>query len=181
MTTATAAQDGPVVPWWLVLLQGIALVILGGLLLANPAMTTFILIQFLGIYWLVKGIFEIVSMFIDHRQWGWKLFSGILGIIAGIVILEYPVISTLIIPATIVLMLGIGGIVMGSISIFQAFKGAGWGVGILGVLSILFGIYLLAHTVASTLTLPWVVGIFALIGGAVAIWNSFKLRGAQKA
>ena len=181
MTTATASQAGPVVPWWLVLLQGIALVILGGLLLANPAMTTFILIQFLGIYWLVKGIFEIVSLFIDHRQWGWKLFSGILGIIAGIIILEYPVIATLIVPATIVLMLGIAGIVMGGISIFQAFKGAGWGVGLLGGLSIIFGLYLLANTLISTLAFPWVLGIFALIGGAVAIWNSFKVKKLQKA
>jgi len=41
---------------------------LGALLLTNPAMTTIVLIQFLGIYWLVKGIFEIVSIFIDHRQ-----------------------------------------------------------------------------------------------------------------
>jgi uncharacterized membrane protein HdeD (DUF308 family) len=181
MTTAAASQEGPVIPWWLVLLQGIALVILGALLLVNPLMTTIVLIQFLGIYWLVKGIFEIVAMFIDHRQWGWKLFSGILGIIAGIVILEYPLISTLIIPATIILMLGIAGLFMGGISLFQAFKGGGWGVGVLGVLSIIFGLYLLANTLVSTLSLPWVVGLFALVGGAVAIWNSFKLRGMQKA
>ena len=68
MATRTAAQQTPSVPWWLVLLQGIALLILGALLLTNPAMTTIVLIQFLGIYWLVKGIFEIVSIFIDHRQ-----------------------------------------------------------------------------------------------------------------
>jgi uncharacterized membrane protein HdeD (DUF308 family) len=181
MTTATASQEGPVVPWWLVLLQGIALVILGGLLLANPASTTFVLVQFLGIYWLIKGIFEIVSMFIDHRQWGWKLFSGILGIIAGIVILNHPLWATLLVPATLVWLLGFFGVIMGGISIFQAFKGAGWVTGLLGVLSIIFGLYLLANTFISTLTFPWVLGIFALIGGGVSIWNSFKLRGAQKA
>ena len=66
-------------------------------------------------------------------------------------------------------------------SLFQAFKGAGWGVGILGVLSIIFGLYLLANTLISTLSLPWVVGLFAIVGGAVAIWNSFKVRSLQKA
>jgi uncharacterized membrane protein HdeD (DUF308 family) len=181
MTTATASKETPSVPWWLVLLQGIALIILGLLLLTNPAMTTLVLIQFLGIYWLVGGIFELVRMFIDHRQWGWKLFSGILGIIAGILILQHPLWSTLLVPATLVWLLGIFGIVMGCISLFQAFKGAGWGVGILGVLSIIFGLYLLANTFISTLSLPWVVGLFALIGGAVAIWNSFKVRKEQKA
>ena len=181
MATATATQEGPAVPWWLVLLEGIALVILGLLLLTNPGMTTFVLIQFLGIYWLVRGIFLIVSMFIDHRQWGWKLFSGILGIIAGIIILQHPLWSAILVPATLVWLLGFFGIVMGCISLFQAFKGAGWGVGVLGVLSIIFGLYLLANTLISTLSLPWVVGIFALIGGVIAIWNSFKVRSVQKA
>ena len=181
MTTATASQEGPTEPWWLVLLEGIALVILGLMLLTDPAATTVVLIQFLGIYWLVKGIFELVSMFIDHRQWGWKLFSGILGIIAGILILQHPLWSALLVPATLVWLLGFFGIIMGCISLFQAFKGAGWGVGVLGVLSIIFGLYLLANTLISTLSLPWVVGIFALIGGVVVIWNSFKVRGAQKA
>jgi uncharacterized membrane protein HdeD (DUF308 family) len=179
--TTTASKEVPTVPWWLVLLEGIALVILGLLLLTNPAMTTLVLIQFLGIYWLIKGIFEIVSMFIDHRQWGWKLFSGILGIIAGIVILQHPLWSAILVPATLVWLLGFFGIIMGAISIFQAFKGAGWGVGILGVLSIIFGLYLLANTLISTLSLPWVVGLFAIVGGVVAIWNSFKVRGLQKA
>ncbi len=176
-----AEKQTPVIPWWLILLQGIALVILGALLLTSPAMTTFILIQFLGIYWLVKGIFEIVSIFIDHRQWGWKLFSGILGIIAGLLILNHPLWATLLVPATLVWLLGIMGLVMGGISLYQAFKGAGWGVGILGGLSILFGLYLLANTLISTLAFPWVLGIFGLVGGIVAIWNSFKVRGLQKA
>jgi uncharacterized membrane protein HdeD (DUF308 family) len=181
MTTAAASKEVPNVPWWLVLLEGIALVILGLLLLANPGSTTFVLIQFLGIYWLVKGIFELVSMFIDHRQWGWKLFSGILGIIAGIVILDHPLWATLLVPATLVWLLGFFGIIMGGISIFQAFKGGGWGVGLLGGLSIIFGLYLLANTFISTLSFPWVLGIFALVGGAVAIWNSFKVKKLQKA
>lgn len=181
MTTSTASQQGPTIPWWLVLLQGIALVILGVLLLTNPVMTTIVLVQFLGIYWLVGGIFEIVSIFIDHRQWGWKLFGGILGIIAGIIILQHPLWSALLVPATLVWVLGFLGIIMGGVSVFQAFKGAGWGMGVLGVLSIIFGLYLLANTLSSTLSLPWVVGIFALIGGVMAIFNSFKVRRLQKA
>jgi len=41
------SRPGPDVPWWLVLLEGIALVILGILLFASPGMTTLILVQFL--------------------------------------------------------------------------------------------------------------------------------------
>ena len=181
MTTATAKQQVPMAPWWLVLLEGIALIIVGLLLLTDPAATTLFLVQVLGIYWLIKGIFELVGMFIDHRQWGWKLFSGILGIIAGIIILQHPLWSAILVPAVLVWLLGFFGIVMVCISISRAFTGAGWGVGILGVLSVIFGVYLLMNTLASTLAVPWVLGIFALVGGIAAIFMSFRVRSVEKA
>ncbi len=82
------------VPWWLVLIQGIAGVIIGLLLLINPLKTTVFLVQFLGIYWFVSGIFGIVSIFLDKSMWGWKLFAGLLGIFAGVLILQHPLWST---------------------------------------------------------------------------------------
>ena len=60
-------------PWWAVLCEGIALIALGLLLLAAPGMTTLIVVQFVGIYWLVAGIFKIVTIFLDRSGWGWKL------------------------------------------------------------------------------------------------------------
>jgi uncharacterized membrane protein HdeD (DUF308 family) len=71
-------------PWWLVLIEGIALLILGIMFIAEPRMTTTIVVWLLGFYWLVVGILKIVSIFQDNAMWGWKLFAGILGIIAGI-------------------------------------------------------------------------------------------------
>ena len=181
MSTTAAKQNIPMVPWWLVLLQGIVLIVLGVLLLTDPGITVVVLIQFLGIYWLIKGIFDIVSIFINHAGWGWKLFSGILGIIAGLIILNHPIWSPLIIGATLVIMLGVLGIVMGGISLVQAFRGGGWGTGILGAVSIVFGLYLLLNVGATTLALPWVLAIFALVGGIAAIVMSFGVRRAEKA
>jgi uncharacterized membrane protein HdeD (DUF308 family) len=163
-------------PWWLVLIQGIASLILGLLLLVSPAMTTFVLIQFLGIYWFVSGIFGIVSIFIDKTMWGWKLFSGILGILAGIVIIQHPLWSTILVPATLVIILGIEGLAIGIASLIQAFKGAGWGTGILGALSIIFGLILLFNPLVSAIGLPLVIGIFAIIGGIAAIVMAFKIK-----
>ena len=48
------AESGDI-PWWLVLIEGIALLILGLLLLANPGMTTIILVQVIGIFWFIDG------------------------------------------------------------------------------------------------------------------------------
>lgn len=175
--TAEAMERGRAdFPWWLVLIEGIALVILGILLVIKPGMASLIFVQFLGIYWLIAGIFRIISIFLDRSMWGWKLFAGILGILAGIFVLQYPVWSPVVILSTMVIILGIQGIIYGGIGLFQAFKGAGWGAGILGAVSIAFGIYLLANIGAATLALPWVMGILAIVGGVAAIVMAFRLR-----
>jgi uncharacterized membrane protein HdeD (DUF308 family) len=177
MATATAesSQSYPV-PWWLVLIQGIAGVIIGLLLLINPLRTTVFLVQFLGIYWFVSGIFGIVSIFLDKSQWGWKLFAGLLGILAGILILQHPLWSTLLVPTTLVIILGVEGLIIGVVNLIQAFKGGGWGIGILGALSIVFGVILLANIFVSAVALPFVAGAFAVVGGIVAIFYAFKLK-----
>ena len=176
MTTATYEEtDAKMVPWWLVLLEGIFAVIIGFLLITNPK-TMLVLIQVLGIYWFIAGIFKIVSIFIESSMWGWKLFAGILGILAGIIIIQHPLWSTVLVQATAIIILGIDGIIIGIVSLVQAFKGGGWGVGILGALSIIFGIFLLANVWIATLSLSWVLGIFGIVGGIFAIIMAFRLR-----
>lgn len=164
------------VPWWLVLIEGIALLILGVLLLANPGMTTLILVQFVGLYWLIAGIFKIISIFMDSSMWGWKLVGGIIGIIAGILVLQHPLWSPFVVGGALVIILGIQGIIIGIVGLVQAFKGAGWGAGVLGVISILIGILFLANIFMFTVSLPWAIAILALIGGVLAIVAAFKLK-----
>ncbi len=176
MTAEAMEGRGAGVPWWLVLLEGIALVVLGILWFASPGMTTLIAVTFLGAYWLVAGIFEIIGIFMDRTMWGWKLFIGILGIIAGILVMRHPLWSSAIVGATLVIILGIQGLIIGGVRIYAAFKGAGWGLGILGAISILFGILLLANVWIATFALPWVLGALAVVGGIVAIVMAFRLK-----
>jgi len=167
-------------PWWLILLGGIVSIVLGILLLTVPVKTVVALVFVLGFYWIISGIFTLVGMFIDHTAWGWKLFTGILSIIAGIVVLRYPLISAVTIPQIIVLLLGIQGLVVGVVMLIMAFKGGGWGSGILGVLSIIFGLILVANfsSLASAAALVWVAAIFLIIGGIVQIFQSFRQKSA---
>ena len=169
----------PIVPWWLVLLQGIAAIIIGLLLLSNPAATTLVIVQVLGWYWLFTGVMNIVLIFVDHTMWGWKLVLGILGILAGIFVIKLPIYSGVLIPATLVLVLGIEGLIIGVVDIFKAFKGGGWGIGFLGLFSIIIGGMLLANPIASTLALPWAFGILGVIFGIVGVFSSFGMRKAQ--
>jgi uncharacterized membrane protein HdeD (DUF308 family) len=178
--TAVAEQPAQEVPWWVVLIQGIAALILGVFLLTQPLMTTLVLVQFIGLYWLIAGIFSIIGIFIRKGEpWGWALFSGIVGILAGLVILGMGAFAAaLLVSTTFVIVLGLWGIIIGIVNLIQAFKGGGWGVGILGALSIIFGILLIMRPVAAALALPWVFGIFGIVGGIIAIIAAFRLRRA---
>lgn len=62
--------------------------------------------------------------------------------------------------------------------IVMAFKGGGWGMGILGAVSIVFGIILvLAYgELGTAVVFIWVVGIFALVGGIAQSIQAFMQR-----
>jgi uncharacterized membrane protein HdeD (DUF308 family) len=171
-------------PWWLTLILGIAAIIIGATLLWAPAKTRvetyMLLVTMLGIYWLIWGIMELVSMFVDHTAWGWKLFMGIVSIIAGGYILMYPIASALALPRIFVLMLGIWGLMEGIILLIMAFRGGGWAAGILGVLAIVFGFILIANysVPGMGLTMIWVAAIWGLIGGVVLVIQAFRQRKA---
>jgi uncharacterized membrane protein HdeD (DUF308 family) len=175
--TATALETKQY-PWWLHLMGGILNVVIGLLLLTTPVKTVVLLVLALGIYFLVSGIFTLVGMFIDHSAWGWKLFIGVISILAGLVVLRHPLISAVEVPMIIVLILGIQGLVSGILLLVLAFKGGGWGTGVLGALSVLFGIILVIHfaSLGYVVALVWVAAIFALVGGIIQIYQAFKQR-----
>jgi uncharacterized membrane protein HdeD (DUF308 family) len=174
---ASTTTESVAIPWWLVLLEGIASVIIGLFLLTSPGITLLFLVQVTGFFWLIGGVLRIVSIFVDSSLWGWKLVAGVLGLLAGIVVLQHPLWSTLLLPAVLVIILGLQGIMSGGASLVMAFQGGGWGMGILGVLSLVFGIILLLNSVFIGIAiLPFVLGAFALIGGIAAIIGAFVLR-----
>ena len=177
MTTAANAGGGETpLPWWLVLLEGIFAAIFGALLLIAPGATLIFLVQVLGFYLLIGGILRLVSIFLDRSLWGLKLALGILGILAGIVVLNHPLWSALAIPTYIVYIVGFLAIFEGIGNVIQAFRGGGWGAGILGILLIIFGLVLLLNAWIGVAVLPFVLGGFMLAGGVVAIVVSFRLR-----
>lgn len=183
MSSSAMSMETKARPWWLLLLQGVFAVLVGIALLwspgrATPATVYLFLVQLLGLYWLVSGIFDLVHMFVDHTAWGWKLFSGIIGILAGSYILMYPIAAAVVLPQIFVLVLGIWGVLQGTLALVMAFRGGGWALGILGVVGMVFGFILIAnYSVPGVgLTFLWVAAIWALIGGIFMIVRAFQLR-----
>jgi uncharacterized membrane protein HdeD (DUF308 family) len=162
--------------WWVVLLQGIAAVILGILLLTDTATTLATLVILLGVYWFVLGIFDLVRIFTDPYGWGWKLLSGIVGIAAGLVLIRHPLWSAAIGSSLLVWVIGIFGLIIGILALLRAVTGAGWGSAFSGLLSILLGLLLLFHTSTTVVILVYTVGIIAIVGGGAEIIGSIVFR-----
>jgi uncharacterized membrane protein HdeD (DUF308 family) len=168
-------------PWWLVLLEGIFAAIFGFLLLIAPGSTLVFLVQVLGFYLLIGGILRIVSIFLDSSIWGLKLVLGIIGIIGGIVVLNHPLWSALLVPTYLVYFIGFLAIFQGIGGLIQAFRGGGWGAGILGIFVIIFGIIVVLNPLIGVVALPFVLGGFMLVGGIAAIVGAFRLRSSSAA
>jgi len=183
-TQTPQAPAQPQRPWWLTLVGGILAIVVGALLLWGNLVTRIevytLLVTVLGIWWLADGIFDIVHMFTDHRQWGYKLFMGIISIIAGGYVLLHPIIAGVALPSLLVLVLGIWGVIKGCIMFFMAFKGGGGAYAIVGIFAIFFGIILIAaYTVPGVgVVAVWFAALFGLLGGFFLIYRAFQQRKA---
>jgi uncharacterized membrane protein HdeD (DUF308 family)/predicted flap endonuclease-1-like 5' DNA nuclease len=171
----------PMTPWWLVLIEGIAAIIVGILLWMYPVRTFYWVTVFVGFYWIISGVFDLISIFIDRTAWGWKLFMGIIGILAGGFLVSQTIAGAVTLAIVTVWIIGLGGIFYGIMGLIRAFQGAGWGAGILGVVSIIFGFFILSNRLAAALSIPWVFGFLAIFGGILAIFGAFSLRKAHQA
>ena len=129
-------------PWWLVLVEGIVLALLGLVLLVAPGASLSFLVWLVGIYLLIAGIFRIIGIFLDSSSWGWKLAAGILCLIAGLAILSNPRWSTTLLSTWLVILVGLLAMLQGVAGLIVAFQGGGWGMGALSVVGILFGLRL---------------------------------------
>jgi uncharacterized membrane protein HdeD (DUF308 family) len=163
-------------PWWLVLVEGIVLALLGLLLLVAPGASLFFIVQLLGLYLFIAGIFRVIGIFFDSSYWGLKLVGGVLCLIAGLAILRHPLWSTVGVPAGLVIIVGFLAMLQGAAGLIVAFQGGSWGMGILSVLGILLGLVLVINPLIGVAALPFILGGFMLIGGVGAVVQAFRMR-----
>jgi uncharacterized membrane protein HdeD (DUF308 family) len=175
-TTTTSPQQSNL--WGLFLLQGLAGILLGAMLLAEPGATLIAMTTFLGFYWLITGVLALVRIFTDRAvPWVWSLLVGGVGIAAGVLVLRHPLLAALTAPTVLVIILGAQGLVMGVFDIMGGLKGGGIGLFILGAINVLVGLLLLGSPVAAALAVPLVFGVLLLVQGiALVIW-AFRIRG----
>jgi uncharacterized membrane protein HdeD (DUF308 family) len=178
MITTTISKEQSSI-WWVFLLQGVAGILLGLMLITDPGATLVVLVTFLGFYWLFTGIMALVRVFVDRSvPWIWSLLIGIIGILAGLVVLRHPLFAALTVPTVIVIVLGVQGLIMGVLDIIGGFTGGGIGSFFLGVINLLIGLLLLGSPLTAALAVPLVFGVLLLIQGVALIILAFRIRAA---
>ncbi|MCP4140130.1 MAG: hypothetical protein GY755_07550 [Chloroflexi bacterium] len=182
--TEEALKEAIASLWWMPLVRGILLIIFGMIMFSSPGSTLLSLIWFMGIYWIVDGIFSIIEGLRGHTEKSrtWTIVGGIFGILAGIFIVGNPVIAGMIGSGFLATLLGIATIANGTVIIFAGRNGqwTWWGL-IMGILYVIFGIVIFSHPLLTMSTLVWIFALWALISGVLAIVLAFKMRGLAKA
>ena len=113
------------------------------------------------------------------RSWGWVLFFGIATLVLGVLVVLQP-------KATIygfALLIGIWLFVSGLFRIVMAIAdnedsgGVRVLVAILGLLSVIIGIFFLRHTYETVATLTFLLGLFWIIGGIIEFFSAYSRKG----
>ena len=183
---AATAAPAKTTKWWIILVEGILAIILGILLLTNPIKSAGALVLALGLYWIIIGILELIGLFRDRTAWGWKLFVGIIAIAAGGVIvsgflgggtdLASMLATTFAVGLAFAWVIGFMAIMYGIVALIAAFRGGGWGAGVMGVLGIVFGLMILGNTVVAAASLPIALGILFIFAGIFMLVAAFRAK-----
>lgn len=166
--------------WWIVLLRGIAAIIFGLAAFVWPGLTLTVLVMLFGAFILVDGVFGTVDA-IRYRKtlgnWWYWLLDGILGIVAGGVMLLMPGISAFVLLVFVAAWSVLGGAlrIFAAIQLRKKIDGE-WFLGLSGLLSIVFGVAIVALPHAGLVSIAWIIGFWAVAFGVLFILLSLRLR-----
>lgn len=167
--------------WYIPLIIGILLMVLGFYLFTVPMETYFTLAMLFSISFIVSGLLDIVFSIQNHKTlsgWGWYLVGGILTLALGIYLVTYPEIPVTILP-----------FVVGFTLLFRSFLALGysfdlrdmrilsWGnVALASVAGIIFSFLLLASPFFTGLSLVVLTALSFIFVGIASIVLSLDLK-----
>jgi len=153
---------------WAIGLNGLLAVAIGVMILLWPGISVYALTIVFGVYALATGVVGLVMAFSAEakRERGWLIFSGLLGIAVGVMVLVWPSISAL----ALLYVIGAYAIALGVLAVVGAFRlpidgGDTVLMIISGLVSILFGIVIFAKPGTGVLVTLALIAAFALVTG----------------
>lgn len=169
--------------WKLFLTEGIVLLILGILAVVVPQVATIAAAVFIGWLLLASGIVGLIATFRMRAApgFGWSLISAVLGIVAGIVLLAWPLSGAL----SLTLILSIFLVIEGITSILFALEhkrelSGRWGVMLFsGLVDLLLaGIIFEGLPGTAAWAIGLLIGVNLVFGGAALIAMALHARDA---
>ena len=174
--------------WWIFALRGVLALIFAALAFWMPQSALLAMTIMFGAFSLVNGAFNLVAA-VRHIQkkerWGWLLFSGIVGILTGVVVLIAPWVATMVMASFLWASVGFWAIFTGVLEISaavrlrQEIKGEIW-LALSGLLSTVLGAIVLwiffTRPVESFLAAGWLLGFYAAVYGVTLLFLSWRLR-----
>ena len=172
--------------WWVFAIRGIAAIVFGILAFIWPETTLTVLVFLFGAYVLVDGVGLLVALARGDavaRRHAWAVgIMGVLGIVAGIVTFAWPGLTAL----SLLYIVAFWAIAMGTFQVVAAvalrreLDGEFW-MALGGIVSIVFGAFLVASPGAGLLSLVWLVGIWSLVFGVSSLGLAHRLHGINSA
>ncbi|MGR3381913.1 HdeD family acid-resistance protein [Roseovarius indicus] len=174
--------------WWAFVLRGVLALVIAGLAWFMPAESVLALTLVFGAFAFADGVFGLVAAVRQMREgerWGWLAFSGVLGILTGIVVVVSPFVATFVLAVFLWASIAIWSVFSGAFEIATAIRlrkeieGEIW-LGLSGLVSIILGAlviwFLMTMPAGSLLALWWLLAIYAAIFGVTMILLGLKLR-----
>ncbi len=166
--------------WGWIALRGVAAVLFGVVALAMPGITVVALVILWGAYTVVDGVLAMIVA-VRLRARGrplWALLvNGLLGIAAGVVTFRWPEVTALALLMVIAGWAIITGVlqIVTAIRLRKAVEGE-WALGLAGLLSVIFGVFVLVSPGAGALAVVGVIAAYAITFGILLIVVGFRLR-----
>lgn len=165
--------------WWVVLLRGMLGIAFGLVAIMMPGVTLLSLTLVFSVYMLVDGVLAITMAIREARhgeRWLTLALEGLLRIGVAILAYVWPLLTIL----AFVYIVAFWSIMSGAMMVAASFKlhetyGRIW-MGVGGVLSVLFGLLLVAAPPMGALIMTFWIGIYATIFGAAMVMLAFQLR-----
>ena len=167
--------------WWLLLLRGIAAIAFGVLAFMWPDLTLLTLTYMWGFYAIADGVLALWAAIAGKGgeiapRW-WLTVVGIAGILAGLLAFVWPGMTALV----LLMFIASWAIVIGVLQIWGAIRlrkeiEGEWLLGLSGLLSLAFGVIMIARPGTGALAVVWLIGWFAILVGCVYIALAFQLK-----
>jgi uncharacterized membrane protein HdeD (DUF308 family) len=173
ITTALAQH------WWAMAIRGVLSIVFGLIAFVLPGVTLLSLVYVFGAYAIIDGGFAIASAYRAaraHRHWGFLVFEGGAGILAGVIAWLWPGISLI----AFVILIGVWALITGALMFRAAFglhqKHGGFGLVLGGVCSMVFGGVLIVSPIVGAVVVAWWVGVYAVFFGITLCIVAWRLR-----